>query len=63
MNKGFIDTFHLPNSKKYYIAIDERGIILEGPVDPQCYLTLDEICLIYRLTDGMIDAFLNDKGL
>lgn len=51
----------LPNSKKYSIAIDERGIVLEGPVDPQCYLEIKDICLIYYATDKMIDAFLDEK--
>ena len=51
----------LPNSEKYSIAIDERGVILEGPVDPQCHLELKDICLIYYATDKMIDAFLEDK--
>jgi hypothetical protein len=51
----------LPNAKKYSIAIDERGIVLEGPVDPECMLTFEEICLIYHLTDKMIDAFLEEK--
>jgi hypothetical protein len=57
----FYKVFKLPNSKNYEIAVDERGIILEGPVDPLLNLDLDDVCLIYRMTDKLIDTFVNER--
>jgi hypothetical protein len=51
----------LPNSEKYSFAIDDRGIILEGPVDPIWKLTFEEMVILYWLTDKMIDSFVEGK--
>ena len=50
---------NLPNTEDFYIAIDERGIILEGRVDPVWKVKPLEIFTIYSMTGREIDKFYN----
>jgi hypothetical protein len=52
---------NLPFTKDFYIALDDRGIILEGRIDPLIKIKFWQIPIIYFMNGKIIDKYFNLK--